>query len=438
MRYEEKPTTASIEFAEILEDLKIVEKGDEPLIQALFFDQYPLWRKHRYQLILNALKIDITADDPKEVFIRYLTNLRKALSHSKNDPLLQQKAFDFFTNTSLHSFCKEVVQLLKKSRPQNSVDRNLQERLKTTRLQIDNAPRSLKIPLFASIVQFLRGQLNINFDPYTQENTPYKLFDLPSLPVLRLGTPTYEDYFASITKKAKITKEFLGFIDFLANHGKKLLYVNLQNRTPSWIGRNEAPKCFALESLSRSYPNTLYLITLAKNTLFYHQEGPYALVDEAIIFRENLFFELRSKEGGFYFKSFPELIESDKIFEQLFAKVYKSYFHEKPSLTLQERLDFIELFYLEIEKYCIAKVKPHFVNLTCKDGIDRAGGANALLYFDTFLKNKETLTEDEIQDLEAVLFGPAILVKKRPITKNRFERFCSAIKTLKDEAVHEQ
>ena len=53
--HEEKPTSVSLEFEEILEDLKLIDERKETLFQTLFVDKKPLWRKHRFDLMLTTL-----------------------------------------------------------------------------------------------------------------------------------------------------------------------------------------------------------------------------------------------------------------------------------------------------------------------------------------------------------------------------------------------
>lgn len=445
MYSEETPTSFSVEFDEILTDLKRVEAMKEPFFQALFVDQNPTWRKLRYLIILHNINhslkdikehshlikdIEKIKASPENTYINFIKNLR----NFKDNTQFQEACYRFFTSIHMHHFCKKVVQLMKKSVKIETVEDDLFTRLLQTRKQILKAPRVLKIPFAHSIWQFIVGQFNLNYDPQTQENTPYNLFEIKTdkknIQVIRMGTQTHENYLSLFTQSAKVNIEFEGFANHLVKNKKRHIYFNFQNKIPTWWGRNEAPRCRALEDFAKKYKEHLYFITLPKNTLFYHQEGSFEQIDDAELFKSLFVKESQSYEGGFGFINAEDLIESDKIFEKITNNVHKNHFDSKIKLTLSERKDFIELTYLELEKWLINHLNPDTVNLTCKDGIDRAGGATALLYFDLFLKHKSPLTESEIQDLEAVLFAPAILVKKRAITKNRFDRFISAAKHL--------
>lgn len=407
------------EFAEILEDFQRIESRKEGFFSALFVDHQPLWRQFRYKLLVKNLNIQ-TETLPKKAFNSFLHEIRRKELH--------EEALALFTKVEFKSFCKAIVHLMKRIGKAERGD-DLFQTLQNTREAIQNTPNALRLPLFSTFCQFVRGQVNFRFDPYMQENTPYILFHYNNIPVIRMGTPTCEGYFAPITETAHITKEFELFLQSYKKRGLKHLYINLQNRVPQMLGKNEAPRCRALEALAEQYPDTFTLVTLTKNSSFYSQEGLFEHLDDAAKFKEQLLQQLFLEDSGFFFDQIPLLLESDQIFASLIQKVHTQIFAGKQILNQEERRAFIELFYLELEKYLIDLIKPNSLNISCKDGIDRAGAATSLLYFDTHLKGKK-LTDEEVLDLEAILFAPALLVKKRPILENRFRRFMSAARYL--------
>jgi hypothetical protein len=371
---------------------------------------------------------------PKQTYIDFVKQLRTSLDHLKQEDSSKEVCYRFYTSNDLNVFCNKLIQLMKKSVLIEAISDDLFTRLYQTRKQIVKAPKFLKTSFFNTICQFIVGQFHFNYDPQIQENIPYKLFEIPAkekvIQVIRMGTQTQENYLAPLTQTAQVNSEFMGFIEFLAEANKKHLYFNFQNKIPTWWGRNEAPRCRALEAFASKHPQVLYFITLPKNTLFYHQEGPFETLDDAGYFKTNFLDEILSPDLGFGFINAEEFVYKDDFFKKIINFVHQSYFNDKNQLNHQERKIFIELTYLEIEKALINFIQPDTVNLTCKDGIDRAGGALALLYFDLYLKNKSNYSERDVQNLEAILFAPALLVKKRAIIKNRFERFISAAKHI--------
>lgn len=449
VHHEEIPTAFSQEFEEILDDLKLINRSKEPIFQSLFIDKMPKWRTLHYLLTLHHIKNAVKAIDeacpllmmlgpikesPKQTYIHFIKKLRASLSHLSMEHSLKEVCYKFYTSNDLHVFCKKLIQLMKKSVPVEAINDDIFTRLYQTRKQIVEAPKFLKTSFFHSICQFMVGQFHLNYDPQIQENIPYKLFEIPikekAIQVIRMGTPTQENYLAPFTQKAQVNNEFMGFIEFLAKINKKHIYFNFQNKIPTWWGRNEAPRCRALETFASHYPQTLYFITLPKNTLFYHQEGIFETLDDAASFKTNFLDEILSPDLGFGFVNAERFVYQDNFLEKIIHFVHRSYFDDKYRLNHEERRIFIELTYLEIEKALINHIQPDSVNFSCKDGIDRAGGGTALYYFDLYLKNKTDFSENEIQNLEAILFAPALLVKKRAIIKNRFDRFISAAKHI--------
>jgi hypothetical protein len=97
---------------------------------------------------------------------------------------------------------------------------------------------------------------------------------------------------------------------------------------------------------------------------------------------------------------------SGTFFVYNFSMNSKSYYHNKPDLE-----------YCREIQHLITEIQPDTYNITCRDGIDRAGLINALLYW---------LEKGEVS--ETVLFVPALIVRQRAIQKHRFRRFCECIK----------
>lgn len=436
----------TIELDEILEDLYIAKRQKESFFQACFIDVKPKWRELRYRIFLHhllaSLKNETLSFEMQQAFNhihenaslayeKLVTSYRKA---SQNKQIDHEFAYHFYTAVSMHTFCKKLMHLIKASAKYPLKDASLSASLFHTRECIKNAPRALKIPFAKAIHQFFVGQFNFNYDPQIQENTPYKLFDYEinskKIPILRMGTQTIENYLAPLTSQASINPEFISFLEYLKANEKKHLYINLQNKNPCWIGNNEAPRCRALEELAKEYPDNLIFIGLAKNSVFYHQEDSYKDQNKAFLFKEQFLQQFFHPDGGFAFINTIHLTHTDETLSSIIEEVHHIHFHAKPFLSREERLNFIELTYLYIEKRALELFMPDSANLSCKDGIDRAGGATALLYFDYFFKGKQELSSDQLQDLEAILFAPALLVKKRAITKNRFLRFISAANHL--------
>lgn len=432
------------EFAELAEDFLKAKKGS--FLSDLFIDYKPRWREVRYKIVLDSLKkafperteyvlkvLHKTKGSARTRYIHFIKAFRKAYRRdSSHIKLLHEIARHLFLNIEYTLFTSHLVDNMEKAgltdKPSRIVAGNFIDRFEDTWHAIQHAPRRLKIPLLDMTLQFLRGQFNIGFDPFCQENTPYHLFKIASTSFIRMGTPTREGYFSSLTHKAEVNEEFRAFLESYEALGERHLYINLQNRLLGCPGYNESPRCLALENLALEYPKTFFIVTLNKNGSFWHQDGKFATIDKASTFKEALFEEMLSPHSGYHFCK--EAGITHDIIKKLSALIHEEFFASAPNLSLKERKDFVELFYTHLIDYLVETLKPHSVNITCKDGIDRAGTSSALYFVYKHLKNKGSLTSQEISHLKALLFAPALLVKKRPPTYERFQRFLSSANHL--------
>lgn len=411
----------------------------------IYFWKHPSWQQERYHIIFTQLMERISSPDPhfpssciklyelltksstRHDYIRFIRALRKALIHT------QPPAKDWLRTIcaalytlDLTPLCQKILKLLKEHGSPLRAFSHL-ELFPLTYQALFQCPQAFKQPPLARWIQILQSQLNCNFDPLLQDNTPYLLaslqYDNKIRQLLRLGTPTKEGYFATLTKKVKIIPEFLALIEGMEKKGQKHLYINLQQRHKGTLFKEERFRNRAIESLAKKYPATFSIISLPRNSAFYAQSisGDIRASD----FKEELLKE--STEDTFFF-SMPFPLEQRKA---LIDATHITFFNNKPFLNKSERRIFIEIFYLEIIDYLILELDVDSLNITCRDGIDRAGMTNALFYLWRLLKTN-TLTFEEWETIEAILFAPALLVKKRPIRKRRFERFLLTAQHLMD------
>ena len=93
------------------------------------------------------------------------------------------------------------------------------------------------------------------------------------------------------------------------------------------------------------FNENLTVITLPKNTDFYHQFAPYQDLDHAALFIDQFEEHLGSETSGFYF---PQRVHKE-IFngfsKELLEGVHETFFDNKAMLSRKERLDFIEIVY---------------------------------------------------------------------------------------------
>lgn len=310
--------------------------------------------------------------------------------------------------------------------------------------------------------------------------------------VIDVRTPTPTD------GSEKVNPEFKAFLRQLKDHGKKYTMVNLQNRTepPAWKKalrlHGEYLRVQNLEKLSEDeeFKEVIEVYTLDKNSHFYHQCPKKKDLENAItdinktkpqfpdssmrlkkknpedwsklsqeikdhctknnlpldkrLFQETKNFQKEFMDNLFNDKG-PYYIPNSKIQTEKFANkvndilnfVGEQFFNGSTHLSALERQDFIEISYLFLTDLYVQDKDADYFNQSCKDCIDRGGGANWLMMaFMTALEahgagedhfqNKGTL-KDRIGALPYKLEEDAIWARKRGIIDERLVRASQAI-----------
>ncbi|MFT4552474.1 MAG: hypothetical protein ACI9S8_001099 [Chlamydiales bacterium] len=401
---------------------------------------------------------------PSEQYKKFHSYLRQALnceeyrqalalkhidaSLSANIDLLHHLCLYFFTGINIHEFCAQLVKdmqegnLLENAVPlQNPAD--LERDLKQSFTDVKRIVDSQKTYDPSYWWYYVKDQINLGFDPFAQGNLPnvlfktrYRLENGKEKDVLniRCGTPTYEDLFSIVCGEAEVNPEFRGYLEACRRFGKKHLYVNLQNRNPRFLWKNEAPRCKAIENLQGDFQDVLTVIGLSKDSPFYMQNDGYIEQNEVDKFKSEFFKQMfEVKVSWFYF---PDSLLNDGEIDfreevaNLIEDVHSTLFEGNEMLDRQERLDFIEIVYVLIIELIIFKSGSDFYNTSCKDCIDRAGGMNSLLALSQNLRQMEGDGGIDYKDLAAITFAPAVLVRQREIKFDRLERLISSAKKM--------
>jgi hypothetical protein len=310
----------------------------------------------------------------------------------------------------------------------------------------------------------LQGAIDLGFDPHRNTNIPHLFYNIPGsifelqrpwLQVLRFATPT---------RDGMVIEEFKAFLEALRFKGEKHLYINLQAWNPdshnmqksiAGVAKNYfgevvqrvaslAVSAFYadnirsknIERLCEEFPDTFYFAAFAQDTPFYHQKVIFAGENEAgVIVQQflDLFLDQIINSNEKYGFHMPKVLKDTSYFKNDLQRLIKDicfdFYPEKERLTVYERKDFIEIFYVFLEIYLIKTLKVYSLNITCKDAIDRAGKSNALLFEALTL----ALNDQDSELLKAklvVTHGPAFFAKKQPIVHGRRERLLSAMERL--------
>lgn len=292
-------------------------------------------------------------------------------------------------------------------------------------------------PLF-KILDLIRKEqgeeMNIPFDPLGQENFPLKLFEIEhggkKIEILKIPSPTVQN----TINKVEVADEFLGFLRSLSQDKplKKHLMIQLQDRN-SW---KECARSHCLEMLQMNaeFSDQLVVITLPKDSRFYHQSNEYLEMNQAKEFIEAFREQLKGKkESGYFFPVSLEKGELDQFINKSLPLIHKYFFHNKNSLTRRNREDFIEIFYQFFILKCIDMVEPTSVSFSCKDAIDIGSAASGAFYGLLRLLNGDFKEKEHQEFLRWLLYTPALFVRERAIDAERLNRTISLLECVDGE-----
>ncbi|HSX13812.1 MAG TPA: hypothetical protein VLE96_05270 [Chlamydiales bacterium] len=273
----------------------------------------------------------------------------------------------------------------------------------------------------------------VPFDPWMQGNIPQKLYTMhkgkKEIAMLSFAAPLKQ----TMIHKVEILDEFRGFLRHLSVSGNVHLLINLQDRL-SW---RETARSTAIEDLQKNpnFKDVLVVITLPKDTDFYHQRNEFQELEIAgdfiAAFRSQI---THAKENGFYFPSkWPKEALLD-FCDQTFAKIHRDLFGSKDILSRQMREDFIEIFYQHLCLEAIDRFAPATMSFTCKDTVDTGAYATGLFY--GFLKAYEgnLLLPENIDFTRFLFYWRALSVRERAADPEQFLRSISALESWINQA----
>lgn len=283
------------------------------------------------------------------------------------------------------------------------------------------------------IAELIENERGVGFDSLIQNNLPCQLYRLKidnrtSL-CLSIPSPTRQEFI----HKVFVTDEFKAFLRAYHETNPAPMHhlvINLQDRT-HW---REHKRCLALEELQlhKDFKEALTVVSLTKDTDFYHQLTPYHNLNHADEFIQQFKDHLADEGAGYYF---PENVRKTLFptwINQAMNAVHRLFFSGKNVLLRKNRLDFIEIFYLFLELKLIEITRANSFSLTCKDEIDTGNSASATLY--SFLKilSREHLSDEDDDYLCLLIHLPSVMLRERSMLFNRTERMINAIKHIEN------
>jgi hypothetical protein len=359
--------------------------------------------------------------------------------------LIQAICSGFFIKMKgYHEMIKPVQNLLREAR-QNISQEHLEAAKAShqlwSRLGCDHAALVKLIKRHANgplikVLNVLEENSSNTFDTILQGNIPCQLYSLYSnenkIDCIHLPCPIHQEQI----DKVNIIEEFKAFIKDLKQDpakGKHLI-INMQDRT-SW---REYMRCKAIEELQyrEDLHGHLVVVTLPKDTEFYHQLHPYLNDKHADVFLKHLKEQVLDENSGFFFPKEIKKHITGHFIDDLTKAIHRTFFQNKNVLLQENRLDFIELFYTFLELKLIELVQPSSFSFTCKDGIDIGSPSSTQLFAFLKLLNENKLSENEIDYMNVLLYSAPILVRERILSSDRLKRMLSAVQAF--ESIREE
>lgn len=271
------------------------------------------------------------------------------------------------------------------------------------------------------ILDVIRLEENIEFDPIMQDNVSHRAFEIDhnknNLKIIRCPSPTRQH----IITNAQVNEEFLGFLRSL-KEDERYLYINFQDKE----SYKETARCQVIEVLQKrtDFKNNFKIISLDKKSDFYHQSGIYINLNNPEKFFEEFKKEILSKNGLLALKEITTFID------EAFKIIHKLFFINKNVFTRKNRLDFINIFYNFLILKLIEIYNPNILSFSCKDAIDIGALQNMSFY--AFLKLiKSECFDKETQDyIKWLIFEPALLIRERAINSTNLTRELSALAAI--------
>ena len=403
---------------------------DDPLVQNIFKGVMAL-------LLASNMKNQLKSTMGKSVlsyFKDFQTNLRLALSsidyrnYIDNPPeeqfyiqildLLHDLCLVLYTariNTSeagalIASLIKEDKKSKKKStRSSTALWNTLLEDYDALTEVFSACPNG---PLFKVLDILSESEAFTDFDPLLQWDFPGNYFSITAptkIEFLKIPSPTMQTHIES----ANLSFEFIGFIRSLVAKQKRVLIINLQDRT-SW---KEYGRAHEIENAAKDgeLGHALTVITLPKKTDFYNQSDDYLNIESAKDFKKILLQQIEGGEDcGFHY---PKKLDQSKFFtfcHSMIDEVHSVFFGNKKTLSRKNRLDFIELAYHMIYMYMIKAEDYSYVGISAKDGVDLSAISISSIF--AFLKSISGDLDWKVEDEEfmvEMIYSSALIVRER-------------------------
>ncbi len=395
-------------------------------------------------------------------YAHHLIHLRDALSNPAKEQfprakqILEDLCHTKYTGVYMYPHLENFV-LKALSAPQSSLYHlpiltleNLATSIGQANERLITVPPAFRKRLIAKEFEKFQGTVGLGFDPTATANTPWvhskvsfshEQNEAREIAILRHGTPTIDPSFFGLlgreaanmvgkipglsgvaevirdySSRAEVIPEYKGFL----NSGKRVLYVNHQESDDQEI-HGEADRSRAIQALEQTYPNFHYLALPMDGHLWEKNNLTPAQ------FKHDVLTALKERREGFALPAAYQEIDAEELWE----KVQALYFNNQEPNSLQEKQDFLMIFYSYLKTSLMIRLNVSYMNASCKDDKDR-GNASKLV--DQMIRAVQTNTETDPTVLGEIFFSAlapfiikneAIIPKRLNLALNVFNRIAN-------------
>jgi len=356
-----------------------------------------------------------------------LVRLLQALSYAFITQRGAKKGWsEFIFQLIEHSSSQNIEEFFPEFLPPSSLCRRILEAYELIAHALKKHPQG---PFMKTVDAMCSSQKTYGFDPFSQDNYPEWAYTLlhhdQHIHCLRLPCPTLHEPI----HQAQTNPEFIHYLHYLGrqNTPSKHLMIHLQDRQ-SW---KSSARTKALEECYKRVENHQHFVLVNFSVLnhMFYQVSSHFPSDDYCEFIKKLKKSVEVGEESAFF--FPHTLYQEKILpylDPLFVSIHSYFFHNKPQLTRQERLDFIIIVYLFLSLKMIDLVQPDHLSFTCKDGVDLGPAMSSTFYlFIKLLEGRVLLSRKDQQTFTSLFSVPAFKIRERMILQNPFTRMISAL-----------
>lgn len=274
------------------------------------------------------------------------------------------------------------------------------------------------------ILEELHEKPRFQYEPLIDGCLSHHLCDLMwkerMIPVIQLPSPTHQERI----DVAVPSDSFQIAVRKAVRDCGNVLIINLQDRT----GWRDGARCQAIEGLQSddTIGKHIAVLTLAKDGEWYHQDGSFANLSSATLFKK----EFVKQILGERYKAPRGVAFSEQDYATLIDAIHTSIYSGRNILTKVMRCECIDLVDICMVLQTIERVRPGMLFITCKDGLDITLTTFGSLFSFLKLLNQRDFSKEDRDWLDAVVCGLPLIERERLPFSDRFHRMVSLVRLI--------